>query len=188
MSNFEPFKGIDLIAKQSNIDISDFLNLVNYKKGIKNRFFYNSSYQVIWYKSLYNLGEGNDNRRVEVIFVSKTGYEMNVKLPLRLMFKIPIGSVWKNGLMVEELDTDHHVFTLQKALGEEYRRPNVDYISSFFEKQKKKKKEKDGIKYEAKVVLSKDIYPVSDIDKDANTLIVVEQDGIKFVIHPLTFF
>ena len=36
MSNFEPFKGIDLIAKQSNIDISDFLNLVNYKKGIKN--------------------------------------------------------------------------------------------------------------------------------------------------------
>ena len=68
MSNFEPFKGIDLIAKQSNIDISDFLNLVNYKKGIKNRFFYNSSYQVIWYKSLYNLGEGNDNRRVEVIF------------------------------------------------------------------------------------------------------------------------
>ncbi|MGO3271876.1 MAG: hypothetical protein ACTIKO_07640, partial [Psychrobacter sp.] len=48
--------------------------------------------------------------------------------------------------------------------GRGHRRPNVDYISSFFEKQKKKKKEKDGIKYEAKVVLSKDIYPVSDIE------------------------
>ena len=31
-------------------------------------------------------------------------------------------------------------------------------------KSRKRKKEKDGIKYEAKVVLSKDIYPVSDIE------------------------
>ena len=184
MSNFKPFNGIDLAQSKPSIDISEFLNLVDYKKGIKGRFFYNSPYQVVWYKNLYNLGEGKDNKQVEVVFVSSKGYEISAKLPLESILKVPIGSIWRNGLIVNELDAGHYVFTLQRATGEGYKRSNVDYISPFAEKQR----EKEGKNYEAKVILSKDTYPVSDIENETNTLIVVEQDGVKFVIHPLTFF
>lgn len=185
MSNFEPFKGIDLVESKSSIDISKFLNLIEYQEGIKGRFFYNSPYQVVWYKNLYDLGEGKVNKRVEVVFVSSTGFEMSVKLPLETILKVPIGSVWRNGLLVEELDSGQYLFTLQEASGKGVWRPNVAYICAFSEKQKEKKPESN---YKAKVLLSKNIYPVSGIATDANTLIVVEQDNIKFVIHPLTFF
>lgn len=184
MSNFKPFSKIDLAQSKLNIDISEFLNLVDYEKGIKDRFFRNSPYQVIWYRNLYNLGEGEANKRVEVVFVSSTGFEISAKLPLETIIKVPIGSIWKNGLIVQELDADQYVFTLQEVLGQGSRRPNVEHISAFSEKQKEK--ERDD--YKAKIVLSKNTYPVGGIDTETNTLIVVEQDKVKFIIHPLTFF
>ena len=184
MSNFQPFSKIDLAQSKSSINISEFLNLVDYEKGIKGRFFRNSPYQVVWYRNLYNLGEGKANKRVEVVFVSSTGFEISAKLPLEIIIKVPIGSSWKNGLIVQELDADQYVFTLQEVLGKDSIRPNVEYISAFSEKQKEKKRDD----YKAKIVLSKHTYPVGGIDTETNTLIVVEQDKVKFIIHPLTFF
>lgn len=184
MSNFQPFSKIDLAQSKSSINISEFLNLVDYEKGIKGRFFRNSPYQVVWYRNLYNLGEGKTNKRVEVVFVSSTGFEISAKLPLEIIIKVPIGSIWKNGLIVQELDADQYVFTLQEVLGKDSIRPNVEYISAFSEKQKEKKRDD----YKAKIVLSKHTYPVGGIDTETNTLIVVEQDKVKFIIHPLTFF
>lgn len=184
MINFKPFSGIDLVASKPRFNIKDFLNLVDFEEGVTGKFIYNAPYQVIWYKNLHNLGKGYINKQVDVVFVSSTGYEIIAKLPLELILKVPIGSIWRNGFIVDELDAGHYVFTLQEAIGESFKRTNVEYISQFHEKQTEK--EIEG--YKAKTILSKDIYPVSNIDKETNTLIVVEQDGIKFVMHPLTFF
>ena len=184
MINFKPFSGIDLVASKSRFSIKDFLNLVDFEEGVTGRFLYNAPYQVVWYKNLHDLGEGYTNKKVEVVFVSSTGYEIKAKLPLKLILKVPIGSIWRNGFIVDELDAAHYVFTLQEAIGESFKRTNVEYISQF--REKKNEKKIDG--YKAKTILSKDIYPVKGIDNESNTLIVVEQDKVKFVIHPITFF
>lgn len=188
MSNFKPFIGIDLVASKSSIDISDFLNLIDYEKGVKKIFFKNSLYQVIWYKNLYDLGEGKKNRRVEVVFASSNGFQISVKLPLDIILKVPIGSVWKNGLMVKELDTGQYVFSLQEAKGKSFHRPNVRYISQFYEKKQEEKQEEEQEKYRANLILREKEYPVRGIDSEANTLIIVEQGELKFIIHPLIFF
>ena len=184
MSSFKPFIGIELVASKSSIDISEFLNLIDYEKGIKKRFLKNFLYQVIWYKNLYDLGEGKENKRVDVVFASSNGFQMSVKLPLDIILKVPIGSVWKNGLMIKELDAGQYVFTLQETKDKSFYRPNVRYISQFYEK----KQEEEQENYKADLILCEKEYPVRGIDCEANTLIIVEQGEFKFIIHPLIFF
>ncbi|WP_201544487.1 hypothetical protein [Psychrobacter sp. H7-1] len=129
-------------------------------------------YIVIWYREISNASNRNNSTKlVEVVFENKkTGYQLRRKIPLVAMGSFPIGSIWKNGKSTEKVEFDSFS-TIFKG---DY--SNVTYSTN-------KKIKGNEIRF-----INQDNYPVFNINNESNTMIVVHQNDIDYVIHPLLFF
>lgn len=146
-------------------------NIKDYQLGDSSSFHEDTDYTVVWYKEIHNgYNSSNTAKSVEVVFVNqKNGFEVKRKIPLVATSFFPIGSIWKNGRSSEKYKFDSFSVCMKGDSS------NVEYS-----RNSRAKKEDTYI--------NEDNYPVYGIGYETNTMLVVNQDGINYIIHPLVFF
>lgn len=146
-------------------------NIENYQSGSSNSFHKNTDYTVVWYKEIHNASNSsNSAKSVEVVFVNqKNGFEVRRKIPLVATGLFPIGSIWNNGKSSEKFQFDSYSVCMKG-----------DSSNTTYSINSKISKEDSYI--------NKDNYPVWGLDYETNTMLIVSQDGINYIIHPLIFF
>lgn len=146
-------------------------NIQDYQLGDSSSFRENTDYTVVWYKEIHNgYNSSNTVKSVEVVFVNqKNGFEVKRKTPLVATSFFPIGSIWRNGESSEKYKFDSFSVCMKGDSS------NVEYS-----RNSKTKKENTYI--------NGDNYPVYGIGYETNTMLVVSQYGVNYIIHPLIFF
>lgn len=84
------FKSYERIDNPYRIDVSQYTD----------ELFTDIEYVVIWFGRIFR---GSDRRNavklIEVIFLNlNNGFEVGVKIPIELAHRLPIGSIWVNGV------------------------------------------------------------------------------------------
>lgn len=146
-------------------------NIQDYQLGDSSSFHEDKDYTVVWYKEIHNgYNLCNTTKSVEVVFVNqKNGFRVNRKIPLVATSFFPIGSIWRNGRSSEKYKFDSFSICMKGDSS------NVEYS-----RNSRTKKEDTYI--------NEDNYPVFGVDYETNTMLVVSQDGVNYIIHPLIFF
>ena len=157
------FKSYERIDNPYRIDVSQYTD----------ELFTDIEYVVIWFGRIFR---GSDRRNavklIEVIFLNlNNGFEVGVKIPIELAHRLPIGSIWVNGVTRQKYDFDDGLAVIQQ------RSANLNYSNHF------------GVsKNNGKFEFDLNNYPVNGLEHDANTLLVINQGSHKVLIHPLIFF
>ena len=183
---FTPFIGLKRIQFDCRADLSLHLN---------KSFFFQKEYAVIWYGKIYNNNaRQHASKSVEVFFTElNSGYETSALLPVEIIPKVPIGSIWKDGKSCEKFDLENFSLAI---LGEQEvgaddatsnERPNLKYINHFGVTRNLEKSER-YLNSNQNYAFDLNDYPVRDIKNDTNTLLSIEYNDRTFVIHPLLFF
>lgn len=146
-------------------------NIQGYNLGDYNSLHEDNNYIVVWYREIHNSYNSlNTAKSVEVIFVNQqNGFEVRRKIPLVATSFFPIGSIWRNGRSSEKYKFDSFSVCMKGDSS------NVEYS-----RNSRTKKEDTYI--------NEDNYPVFGVDYETNTMLVVSQDGVNYIIHPLIFF
>lgn len=157
------FKSYERIDNPYRIDVSQYTD----------ELFTDIEYVVIWFGRIFR---GSDRRNavklIEVIFLNlNNGFELGVKIPIELAHRLPIGSIWVNGVTRQKYDFDDGLAVIQQ------RSANLNYSNHFGVS-------KDNGKFEFDL----NNYPVNGLEHDTNTLLVINQGSHKVLIHPLIFF
>ncbi|MDY3305921.1 hypothetical protein [Psychrobacter sanguinis] len=155
----------------SNFSIEQILNDYNHEPEPE-ALFSNTDYTVLWYKEIHNASNRNNSSKlVEVVFENqKTGFQVFKKIPLVAIGSFPIGSIWNNGRTIEKVKFESFSVILNSDSS------NVTYAAN------------DAIEESERRFINRTNYPVLKIDNESNTMLVVHQNGIDYVIHPLLFF
>ena len=184
---FEPFADLERIYFDCKLDISNHLNT---------KFFSNKEYGVIWYGKIHNNNfRQHASKSVEVFLAELTsGYEVSTLLPVEIVPKIPIGSIWKDGKSCEKFyleDFSLSIFSEQEIeINDDIitnERPNLKYINHFGITKNLEKLVPD-LESDQHYAFNLNDYPVRDIKNDTNTLLSIKFNGQTFIIHPILFF
>lgn len=81
----------------------------------------------------------------------------------------PIGSIWNNSRTIEKVKFESFSVILNSDSS------NVTYAAN------------NAIEESERRFINRTNYPVLKIDNESNTMLVVHQNGIDYVIHPLLF-
>lgn len=134
-----------------------------------------TEYVVLWYGQIYY---DLRSKLVQVYFLdSNTKKQVVVGISIKSILKLPIGSIWVDGICEEKYDFETLYTTLDAYNDKQNKRPNLTYTNHF------------GIsKDKGEYVLKPDSYPVDDIETDSNTNLLVQTDTTKIVIPSVLFF
>lgn len=160
---------IDFFSGYDRIDNPNKINIQNYTDGI----FNNHEHVAVWFGRI-SRGSNRQNavKLIEVKFLSlSNGKVVKISLPIELVHRLTIGSIWINGITHQKFDFDD-TFTLI-----EEKSANLSYSNHFGIS-------KDGGEYEFDL----DSYPIDDLATDTNTLLVIKQGTQKVIIHPIIFY
>lgn len=152
------------------------VNVRNYFKICLGSYYKpETEYVVLWYGQIYY------NRRrktVQVCFLdSDTKRQVVVGISIKSILKLPIGSIWVNGICKEKYVFETLYTILDAYNDKQHGRPNLTYTNHF------------GIsKNKGDYVLKPDNYPVDNIETDSNTNLVVQTDTTKIVIPSVLFY
>ena len=141
-------------------------------KPERETLFSNTEYTVLWYKEVRNASNRkNSSKLVEVVFENqKTGFQVLKSIPLVAIGSFPLGSIWKDGITIEKVEFDSFSAILKGDSS------NVTYSAN------------NNLEGNARRFINQENYPVIGINHESNTMLVVHQNGIDYVIHPLLFF
>lgn len=138
-----------------------------------NELFADTEYVVIWFGRIFR-GSNRKNaiKLIETIFLNlNNGFEVGVKLPIEVVHRLPIGSIWINGVTRQKYAFDDGIAVIQD------KSRNLTYSNHF------------GISMNGGAFeFDLNNYPINNLETDTNTLLVINQGSHKVVIHPLTFF
>lgn len=164
-------------------EIKTITNLcrLNLEEQFKKITYYNPStnYVVIWYGAIIRLNNHpHSSKGVEVFVSDLAGSFVRVlSVPLGVIPKMPIGSIWQGGRCKRRLSFDEYYSVIQE---------NVDNAqeTNIFQAHRNNEQNKDFFK------LFDNAFGFNLLTKDLNTLIVKQGDenSPTFIIHPLTFF
>lgn len=157
------FNGYERIDNPNKINIHDYTD----------KLFNNHEYVAIWFGRITR-GSNRQNavKLIDVKFLSlSSGYVVKISLPIELVHRLTIGSIWVNGVTHQKFDFDD-AFTLIKE-----KSGNLSYSNHFGISRNKGEYEFDL-----------NSYPVDDLATDTNTLLVIKQGTQKVVIHPIIFY
>lgn len=152
------------------------LNIRDYFKiCLGSRYKPKTEYVVLWYGQIYY---HRRRKTVQVYFLdSNTKKQVVVGISIKSILKLPIGSIWVDGICEEKYDFETLYTTLDAYNDRQYERPNLTYTNHF------------GIsKDKGEYILKPDSYPVDDIKTDSNTNLIVQTDTNKIVIPSVLFF
>ncbi|MBD1576382.1 hypothetical protein HC723_08020 [Vibrio sp. S11_S32] len=154
-----------------------------FESGKVGGFFYRESeYVAIWY--YHRLATKQSNTLVEIKFVqltnptyiAKNGEERQsfliVKVPINYLHKIPFGSIWVNGESKQRFKLQRYEVKINE------KKQNLLIRSISDDAGNHPFKYRDYVHYN-------DI-PKFEVDK--NRLLIVTENDISFIIHPLQFF
>lgn len=150
----------------------DYYNQVNISK-YTDQFFTDTEYAVVWFGRIFR-GSNRQNaiKLIETIFFNlNNGFEVKVKLPIEVAHRLAIGSIWINGISRQKYAFDNYTSMIKEKSS------NLTYSNHF------------GIsRNEGVYEFNLNNYPVNNLKTDTNTLMVINRDSYKVLIHPLTFF
>ncbi|MGP5296385.1 hypothetical protein ACTXL0_05060 [Psychrobacter faecalis] len=139
--------------------------------------YYNpkAEYIVLWYGKIYY---HRRRKTVQVYLLnSTTNKQVVIGVSIKSILKLPIGSIWVNGICNEKYDFETLYTTLDAYNDKQQERPNLTYTNHF------------GISVnKTEYILEPDNYPVDDIKTDSNTNLVVQTGNTKIVIPSVLFF
>lgn len=158
------FDGVERVHNYESVKLKDY---------DLSALFNNVKYTLIWYGLISNgSNRRNSIKLVEMIFINNTnGYQVTAKIPFEMVPKMPIGSIWCNGETTSKYQFKDYSIVIEEDAS------NLQYSNHFGIK-------KNGGDYEFEL----DAYPVSNLDSDENTLLIIKQGDTKVIIHPQTFF
>ncbi|WP_217896475.1 hypothetical protein [Pseudoalteromonas sp. JB197] len=145
----------------------------------------NHEYVATWYD--YKLVTEKTNTLVAVKFIEltkptyigKNGDEYQscvvVKVPINYLHKIPFGSIWLNGISNQRFKLQTYTVTINED------RNNLSIKSIAWARFNNETPSFEFQKY----IHSSDI---NKFEWDKNQLLTIENDGVKYAIHPLQFF
>lgn len=158
------FNNLDRISNPYKVNVKSYLNSI-----LDN----DKEYALIWYGRISN-GSNRKNaiKMIDVVFLDlEDSSQRRVKVPLELTTRLTIGSIWKNG------ETDYKYVFDDATVSIEEKSSNLTYSNHLGINKK-------GLDYEFNL----ENYPVEKLETDTNTLLIVQQDNHKVIIHPLTFY
>lgn len=173
MSSFKRFKRLPYHHYENRINIQEFLT---------QDFRANTPYIVSWYGRLTNKQNGsirNGGIRVEVYFVNQEReFYTRAEIPIELIPKMPIGSVWTNGTCSSKLLASSDTLVMLRDAGYEGSvDTNIEYKNLHNEDFPESLKNQYHI--------SREVF------QDFNTILTVPAsiNGAEklIIIHPLTF-
>lgn len=134
-----------------------------------------TEYVVLWYGQIYY---HRRRKSVQVYFLdSNTKKQVVVGISLKSILKLPIGSIWVDGICEEKYDFGILYTTLDAYNDKQHKRPNLTYTNHF------------GISNDKNdYVLNPNSYPVDGIKTDSNTNLVVQTDTTRIIIPSVLFF
>lgn len=134
-----------------------------------------TEYIVLWYGKIYY---HRRRKSVQVYFLdSNTKKQVVVGISIKSILKLPIGSIWVDGICEEKYIFEILYTTLDAYDAKQHERPNLTYTNHF------------GIsKSKGEYILKPDSYPVDEIKTDSNTNLVVQTGTTKIVIPSVLFF
>ncbi|MGP5686990.1 hypothetical protein ACTXOU_13585 [Psychrobacter glacincola] len=156
-----------------------YMGMVNIRKYFEVCLgsYYNpkTEYVVLWYGKIYYYRR---RKTVQVHFLnSTTKKQVVVGVSIKSILKLPIGSIWVDGICEEKYDFETLYATLDAYNDKQQERPNLTYTNHF------------GISAnKGDYILEPDNYPVDDIKTDSNTNLVVQTGNTKIVIPSVLFF
>ncbi|MGP5120159.1 hypothetical protein ACTXJF_08880 [Psychrobacter alimentarius] len=156
-----------------------YMGMVNIRKYFEVCLgsYYNpkTEYVVLWYGKIYYYRR---RKTVQVYFLnSTTKKQVVVGVSIKSILKLPIGSIWVDGICEEKYDFETLYTTLDAYNDKQQERPNLTYTNHF------------GISAnKGNYILEPDNYPVDDIKTDSNTNLVVQTGNTKIVIPSVLFF
>ncbi len=177
MSSFKRFQGLPCHHYENRINIQEFLTQA---------FQANTPYIVSWYGRLTKNYSGGI--RVEVYFVNQENeFYTRVEIPIELIPKMPIGSVWTNGTCSSKLLASSDTLVMLRDVGYEgsvdtnieYKNLHNEYFPESLKKHYHISTNKD------------DKGRIQGVFQDFNTILTVPAsiNGAEksIIIHPLTF-
>lgn len=156
-----------------------YMGMVNIRKYFEVCLgsYYNpkTEYVVLWYGQIYYYRR---RKTVQVYFLnSTTKKQVVVGVSIKSILKLPIGSIWIDGICEEKYNFETLYTTLDAYNDKQQERPNLTYTNHF------------GISVnKTEYILKPDDYPVDDIKTDSNTNLVVQTSTTKIVIPSVLFF
>lgn len=157
---------------------------------IQGSSWYSPSYKyiVVWYddKLIFHRKHTQANVKVKLVNLTHPTYGDVPKLsvlyiivPINVLHYFSIGSVWKNGKAIEQVQLNEYLITANQEISEE--RDNVSYCSFNDTKHQR-----------YNTPFEPNLYTIdSDCNNyrhDQNQLIKIQQEGTNFIIHPLQLF
>lgn len=158
------FNNLDRISNPYRINIKSYLEF---------KLNADRDYVVIWYGRISN-GSSRKNalKMIDVIFLDiENSAQKSIAIPIELTTRLTIGTIWKNGETHYKYAFDDALVLIQQKAA------NLTHSNHYGISQA-------GGDYEFDLKN----YPVKDIMNDTNSLLIINQNRQKVIIHPLTFF
>lgn len=163
------------IINYSRIDCLARINIQNYmRRDIGKYYNEETEYLVLWYGQIYY----HRRKLVQVYFLNcQTNKQYNIGIPIELILKLPIGTIWKNGRCHQKYDFETIFTTIDAHDNELDARANLSYTNHY------------GIsKNRGEYILKPSSYPVKGLEKDSNTNLVIHNGTYNIVIPSVLFF
>ncbi|WP_439294594.1 hypothetical protein [Lonepinella sp. BR2882] len=167
-------QNLNRISWRCPIDLESF-----FKKAVRGFYNENDEYVVNWYDWKLSLEKSITSVDVNFINITQPTYIRNdneyqsflvIRVPLNILHKLPFGSVWYKGKSKEKFELERFTVTFNKASKLSYEHLNGTQNPIFNYKE---------------------YIHASDYErfaKDANNLLVIKQDNLNYIVHPLSFF
>lgn len=191
---YEPYDGFcpDFSAYFNKLKFPDNYKELNPKPTppIQGSSWYSPSYEyiVVWYddKLIFHRKHTQANVKVKLVNLTRPTYGdipklsvLYITVPINVLHYFSIGSVWKNGKAIKQVQLNEYLITANQEVSEE--RDNVSYCPFYETKHQRR-----STPFEPK------LYTIdSDCNNyryDQNQLIKIQQESTDFIVHPLQLF
>lgn len=191
---YEPYDGFcpDFSAYFNKLKFPDNYKELNPKPTppIQGSSWYSPSYEyiVVWYddKLIFHRKHTQANVKVKLVNLTRPTYGdipklsvLYITVPINVLHYFSIGSVWKNGKAIKQVQLNEYLITANQEVSEE--RDNVSYCPFYETKHQRR-----STPFESK------LYTIdSDCNNyryDQNQLIKIQQESTDFIVHPLQLF
>ena len=191
---YEPYDGFcpDFSAYFNKLKFPDNYKELNPKPTppIQGSSWYSPSYEyiVVWYddKLIFHRKHTQANVKIKLVNLTRPTYGDEHKLsvlyitvPINVLHYFSIGSVWKNGKAIKQVQLNEYLITANQEISE--KRDNVSYCTFNDTKHQRRS-----------TPFEPNLYTIgSDCNNyryDQNQLIKIQQEGTDFIVHPLQLF
>lgn len=150
-------------------------NINKYFKKDLSTYDVKAEYVVVWYGRIYIV---RGRRLIKVTFLNlDTGEQSKVGVPIEIILKLPIGSIWKEGKCDQKFDFESAFISIDANNEEVGGRPNLAYTNHFAVS-----------KGDGEYLIDPKLYKVRDIEKDGNTNLVIRKGTQNIIIPSILFF